>query len=167
MKHYRAIAEFYDAENVDRPILGKDVPFLLSHLPRGRQTILELATGTARAAIPLAQAGHRVVGVDYDGKMLEIARRKRDSVGMGERDLSLVKSDIVRLKVSGKFDWVVLLFNTFLGFVELREQDAILRSVAARLKRSGRFWLDIFQPDLGRLAERVTRELDPFIFFVP
>ena len=33
-----------------------------------------LRQGTARAAIPIAQAGHRVVGIDYDQAMLNIAR---------------------------------------------------------------------------------------------
>ena len=54
-------------------------------LPARRQTVLELAVGTGRAAIPIAQAGHRVVGVDYAADMLAIARRKRDAVGLTER----------------------------------------------------------------------------------
>ena len=63
---------------------------------RGGQAVLELACGTGRAAIPLAQAGHRVVGLDYDAKMLQIARRKRDFVGLADRNLSLVKANVVK-----------------------------------------------------------------------
>src|SRR3954469_3156498 len=89
-KPYRAIAEYYDAENADHPVLEQDVPFFMGQLPMRRQSILELAVGTGRAAIPLAQGGHRVVGVDYDDKMLDIGRRKRDAVGLSERQLSLI-----------------------------------------------------------------------------
>src|SRR3954451_711149 len=85
MKRYRAIAEYYDAENARHAMLEHDVPFFLGQLPKTRsQSILELAAGTGRAAIPLAQAGHRVVAVDYADDMLAIARRKRDAVGVTE-----------------------------------------------------------------------------------
>src|SRR4051812_6178457 len=104
MKRYKAIAEYYDAEYAGLAMLDQDVPFFLSHLPKRRQSILELAAGTARAAIPIAQAGHRVVAVDYDPDMLAIAKRKRDSVGLPERDLSLLKRDVLKLSLPEKFD---------------------------------------------------------------
>ena len=98
MKRYRAIAEYYDAENEHAAMLREDVPFFLRELPRReRQTVLELAVGTGRAAIPIAQAGHRVVGVDYAKDMLAIAKRKRDAVGLSDRELKLVDADVARM----------------------------------------------------------------------
>src|SRR3954447_22941145 len=94
---YRAIADYYDAEYEARDMLAKDVPFFLRQLPKRRQSILELAVGTARAAIPMAQAGHRVVGIDYDAKMVELAKRKRDSVGLTDKQLRLIRQDAMRL----------------------------------------------------------------------
>src|SRR5687768_18582697 len=102
MKRYRAIAEYYDFEYEHMPMLRQDVPFLLRHLPRKSKDILELATGTARCAIPLAQAGHRVVGVDYATEMLAIARRKRDAVGLNDRELTLVHADVTKLRLPRK-----------------------------------------------------------------
>jgi ubiquinone/menaquinone biosynthesis C-methylase UbiE len=167
MKKYRAIAEYYDAENMHHEMLRRDVPLLLKHLPRRRQSILELAVGTGRAGIPLVQAGHRVVGVDYARDMLEVARRKRDGIGISERDLSLVYGDALRLNLRQKFDWVVLLFNTFLTFLTLKDQDALLQTVVKHLKPRGRFWLDIFQPNLELLAQPESKNLDPVLFHVP
>lgn len=118
-KRYRHVAEYYDAEYSDRKMLEQDVPFFLKQLPSRKQTILELAVGTGRAAIPLAQAGHRVVGVDYARDMLDIARRKRDAVGLSDRDLELVHRDTLKLTLKRKFDWVCLFFNTFLVFTTL------------------------------------------------
>lgn len=66
MTGYRAIADYYDAEYESLEMLQHDVPLFLQQLPRRSLKILDLATGTGRSAIPLAQAGHRVVGVDYD-----------------------------------------------------------------------------------------------------
>ncbi len=167
MKAYRAVAEFYDAENADKPVLEQDVPFFMGQLPKRRQSILELAVGTARAAIPLAQAGHRVVGVDYDRDMLDIGRRKRDGVGLGDRELKLLHGDCLNLRLSEKFDWVCIFFNTFLAFTTLEEQDKVLQGALRHLKPRGRFWLDVFQPDIKLLAKPVSRGLDPTLFYVP
>jgi ubiquinone/menaquinone biosynthesis C-methylase UbiE len=166
-KRYRAIAEYYDAEYAGSKMLQQDVPFFLGQLPRKKQHILELCVGTARAAIPLAQAGHRVVGVDYDRDLLEIARRKRDSVGIKDDDLSLVHGDVLKLKLPEKFDWICLFFNTLLAFPTMVEEDALLRRVRAHLKPRGRFWVDIFQPDLNILAGVQSRGFDPHLFHVP
>jgi ubiquinone/menaquinone biosynthesis C-methylase UbiE len=167
MKPYRAIAAYYDAESEHHQMLRMDVPMLLNHMPARRQNVLELAVGTGRVAIPLAKAGHRVVGVDYAQDMLDIARLKRDRTGISPRDLALVRGDVRQKRLGRKFDWVVLLFNTMLAFVTLEDQDALLQNVARHLKPRGRFWLDIFQPNLSLLARAKSQNLDPVIFYVP
>src|SRR4051812_5035516 len=166
MKRYKAIAEYYDAEYADKKMLHEDVPFYLEQLGRKKQDVLELACGTARAAIPIAQAGHRVIGIDYADDMLNIARRKRDGVGLTDRELTLKKMDCTRLNLGRKFDSICLFFNTFLAFTTLPEQDAVLAGVRKHLKPRGRFWLDIFQPNLGLLASPVSKAVDTHQFYV-
>lgn len=167
MKRYRAIAEYYDFENAHHAMLEQDVPFFLGHLPRRRQAVLELAVGTARAAIPIAQAGHAVVGVDYAKDMLAIARRKRDAIGLTDRQLALVHGDLLHLDLHRPFDWVCLLFNTLLAFTALDELDAVLQAVHRHMKPRGRFWVDVFQPNLQLLARATSDDLDPCSFYVP
>src|SRR5947209_1103777 len=136
-KRYKAFAHYYDAEYDGADMLQKDVPFFLGHLPRRPQRILELAVGTGRAAIPLAQAGHRVVGIDNDAAMLEFAMFKRDVVGIPAKQLTLLKQDALRLSLDQKFNWACIFFNTFLNFVNLAEQDALLQRIHAHLKPGG------------------------------
>jgi ubiquinone/menaquinone biosynthesis C-methylase UbiE len=168
MKTYRAIPEYYDPENERLAWLQRDVPFFLRQLPRGKRLdVLELATGTARAAIPIAQAGHRVVGVDYADDMLEIGRHKRDAVGLGDRDVQLVHADVLQLDLKKKFDVVAIFFNTFLGFTTLVQQDRVLQVVRKHLKPRGFFWMDIFQPNLALMAAEVSKGIDPSVFYVP
>src|SRR5881227_3501310 len=126
MSTYHAIAEYYDAEYQAREMLAQDVPFFLGQLPKRRQSVLELAAGTARAAIPIAQAGHRVVGVDYDARMLAIAKRKRDVVGLTDSQLKLLRQNVLRLDLGQKFDWICIFFNTLLNFTTLEQQDRLL-----------------------------------------
>jgi ubiquinone/menaquinone biosynthesis C-methylase UbiE len=167
MSRYRAIAEYYDAEYEGNPMLEQDVPFFLHHLPKRRQSVLELAAGTARAAIPIAQAGHRVVAVDYAKDMLAIARRKRDMVGLKEKDLELIHADALKLDLARTFDWVCMFFNTFLNFTTLEKQDAFLQAAHRHLKPGGRLWIDVFQPNLALLAQEESHGLDVVTFFVP
>src|SRR5438874_763954 len=168
MSRYRAIADYYDAEYEANDMLQRDVQFFLGHLPRKKQQVLELACGTGRAAIPIAQAGHRVVGVDYDADMLELARRKRDAVGLRERDLKLTRQDVLKLDCGGRrFDWICIFFNTLLNFTSLAELDAVLSGVRRHLKPRRKFWLDIFQPNLELLAQEHSEHLEPNMFYVP
>jgi ubiquinone/menaquinone biosynthesis C-methylase UbiE len=168
MNRYTSIAEYYDAENERLGMLQRDVPFFLKQIPARRKlSILELAAGTARAAIPIAQAGHQVVGVERDSKMLAIAKRKQDAVGLTDRQLNLIRGDVLTMNLRRKFDRVAIFFNTLLAFTTLDQQDRLLQNVRRHLKRNGRFWVDIFHPDHSMLAERHSKKLESSSFYVP
>ena len=168
MPRYRAIAEYYDAEYADSRMLQEDVPFFLDHLPKRPKDVLELCVGTARAAVPIAAAGHRVVGVDYDADLLAIARRKRDAAGLTGRRLDLQQGDALSLDLGRRFDWACIFFNTLLVFTTLDEQDRLLGTVVRRhLKPDGRLWVDVFNPDLSLLANPRSTDLQPHVFHVP
>ena len=94
-------------------------------------------------------------------------RRKRDAVGLDDRKLKLLRGDCLNLKLGERFDWVCVFFNTFLAFTTLEEQDARPPGCAATSQAAGRFWVDIFQPDLKRLARTASRGIDPTLFYVP
>ena len=168
MSRYKPIPQYYDAEYADLEMLRYDVPFFLGQMPRKkRQSVLELAVGTGRAAIPIAQSGHRVVGVDYDRPLLEIAKQKRQTAGLKERDLTLLHGDVLDLDLGKQFDWVCIFFNTLLAFPTLEDQDLLLQVVRNHLKPHGRFWLDIFHPDLELLCKSESLGIDPRLFHVP
>jgi SAM-dependent methyltransferase len=167
MRRYRAIADYYDHEYAESKMLQQDVPFFLGQLPRKRQSILELCVGTGRVSIPLAQAGHRVLGVDYAKDLLAIATHKRDSVGLTARDLELRFGDVSKLNLNRSFDWICIFFNTLLAFPTLDDQDQLLQVVKKHLKPRGRFWIDIFNPDLKLLTSPQTKGFDPHCFYVP
>jgi glycine/sarcosine N-methyltransferase len=163
---YRPIPQYYDAEYEHEEMLQSDVPFLLGHL-KPKQSILELAVWSARAAIPLTQAGHRVIGIDNDPAMLRLATQKRNTVGVDEMQLRLLNQDILNLNLKHKFDWIILLFNTFLIFTTLEQQDRALQKIRRHLKLTGRFWLDIFQPNHALIAQDESTNLQPKTFYVP
>ena len=160
MPTYRAIPSFYDDEYADLHMLQRDVGWLMSRLPRRASDVLMLACGTGRAAIPIAQAGHRVVGVDIDEAMLAIARAKAEFAGLSMKQLEFECHDLLTMKPSRRFDSAAILFNSFLMFTTLEEQDRVLSNVYQSLKPRGRLFIDVFNPDLAQIAERDVKNAD-------
>jgi ubiquinone/menaquinone biosynthesis C-methylase UbiE len=81
--HYasRDVAEGFDALRFSGPIgrylLECQQALLLEALgPMPGRTVIDVGTGTGRAAIGLAQSGARVIGVDASMEMLRVARAK-------------------------------------------------------------------------------------------
>ena len=53
--------------------------------PVAGRTVLDVGTGTGRAAIALARRGARVTGVDASAEMLSVATRRAGEAGVGSR----------------------------------------------------------------------------------
>ncbi len=113
------LARFYDLDVLD---VSYDAELYQRLAHEAGESVLELAVGSGRLAIPLALAGHRVVGVDHDAAMLERASAAWDSArGSIERDrLSLHEADFTSFRVGDRFDMVFVAVNTFL----LTEDDS-------------------------------------------
>jgi SAM-dependent methyltransferase len=110
---------------------------LLSLEPGSR--VLDLGCGYGRIAVPLAQAGCRVTGLDASEPMVELARRRAEAEGAA---LELLHCDMRELDAAEAFDAVVSV-GTALGYVEERHGDAAAIAAAARaLVPGGRLLID-------------------------
>lgn len=117
---------------------------LLAELARGGKA-LELGIGTGRVALPLSKAGVEVHGIDASEAMVAKLRAKR-----GGRRISVTIGDFADVPVTGKFDLVFVVFNTFFGLTTQEQQIRCFQNVAGRLKRGGLFLIRGFIPDLTR-----------------
>jgi len=59
------------------------------------QKVLDVGCGTGRLCVPLIQAGHRVVGVDFSNSMLEQARCVLSELGIRGDQCQLIRGDVV------------------------------------------------------------------------
>ncbi len=83
----------------------------LAHwLPSGRLSILDAGCGTGSLSLLLAEAGHRVTGIDWSEAMIAGARAKIDKAGLAARFLAMDAADPDL--PSGQFD--VVLFRHLL-----------------------------------------------------
>ena len=149
-----SVAAIYD--NLHGPQLDTDAAVeLLAELAGGGRA-LELGIGTGRVALPLAERGIEVVGIDASEAM--VARMRQKPGGDG---IEVHVGDFADVDVPGRFSLVYIPFNTFFALRTQRTQIRCLANVCAHLDEGGCFVLDAFVPDVTRFrdgqATSVTR----------
>lgn len=100
-------------------------------------TVLDLGCGTGNHAIPLAQRGYSVAGVDRSPGMLEAARSKSSTV-------EFLQGDVRTCDLGRQFDAALMMFAV-LGY-QLTNADALaaLRTARRHLQPGGLFIFDVW-----------------------
>lgn len=93
--------------------------------------VLDLGCGWGRHAVPLAEAGCVVTGVDLSEVLL---RHARAAAAEAEVEVEWVRADVRELPWSGRFDAVVSLFSS-LGYFGADREDARALAAARRALR--------------------------------
>jgi SAM-dependent methyltransferase len=150
---YDAIAALYDPWS--RSVV-EDIGFYVSEALAARGPVVELGVGTGRIAVPTAQAGVRVIGVDSSPAMLRVCRERGEEAGVSDR-LDLRLGDLRRPPVAER---VTLVTSPFRSFLHLETDEARREALAAAwslLHPGGRFVFDVFTPspqDVERTHDR-------------
>lgn len=96
-------------------------------------TVLELACGTGRVAIRLAQNGLSVVGLDRSPEMLEVARQK----SVENMHVRWVEADMRSFQLGETFNLVVIPSHSFQNINTPEDQAACLKCIMKHLKPGG------------------------------
>lgn len=117
--------------------------------------VLEFAVGTGRLAVPLAERGLEVVGVDISTDMLAKLQEKTAAV-------TTVEADMTKVQLGREFSVVFIAFNSIFVLGTQREQVDLFRNAAAHLRPGGRFVLEtaVIRPrtaEQNRGAVQVTK----------
>ncbi|HEY6748995.1 MAG TPA: class I SAM-dependent methyltransferase, partial [Mycobacteriales bacterium] len=138
------IAQHYDtpgSEMFAPAVLIPTVDRLVELAARGR--VLEFAIGTGRVAVPLAEHGVPVSGIELSRPMLEQLRLKVD-----EPTVPVVVGDMATARAPGDFTLVYLVYNTISNLPTQAEQVACFRNAARHLVPGGRFVIELWVPEL-------------------
>jgi SAM-dependent methyltransferase len=127
------------------------VEFYRQHARRLGASVLELACGTGRLSVPIAKDGLEVAGLDASHEMLALARRKASASGV---TVQWIQGDMRDFDLGRSFDGIFLASNSFSHLYSLTESEACLAAVRRHLNPSGRFVVDVFNPELGMLLRR-------------
>ena len=152
------IADIYDDLYEELFDKAAAVAFLAERLRgadgTGEGSVLELAIGTGRIALPLAQQGVDIRGVDISEPMVERLRAKP-----GGTDIPVTIGDIADVPVPGRFDLVYLVFNTIYALTTQEDQLRLFRNVADHLTDQGVFVVESFVPDVSRYVRHQNTEV--------
>jgi SAM-dependent methyltransferase len=150
------VAERYDesaADMFDPAVVGPTVDFLAELTGSG--AALELGIGTGRIALPLAQRGVRIAGIELSTAMVEQLRAKP-----GGEAVDVAIGDFASTRVEGEFSLAYLVFNTINNLTTQDEQVACFENAAAHLAPGGRFVIEVGVPALQRLP--IGERFHPF-----
>jgi SAM-dependent methyltransferase len=146
------VAARYDesaADIFDSAVVDPVVDFLAEIAGSGRA--LELGIGTGRIAVPLAQRGVPVHGIELSKAMAARLRAKP-----GGEDIGVTIGDFATTTVDGTFSVAYLVFNTIMNLTTQAAQVACFRNVAAHLDPGGCFVIEVGVPGLQRLPPGET-----------
>jgi SAM-dependent methyltransferase len=125
-------------------VLGPAVNRLAELAGVGRA--LEFAIGTGRVAIPLAERGVSVTGIELSQPMVDRLRTK-----VSETTIPVVLGNMATARVEGDYTLVYLVYNTISNLLTQQEQVACFRNAARHLTRDGRFVIELWVPELRKL----------------
>lgn len=138
-------AEDYDA--LHDPGTTDEAVKLLAGLS-GNGRVLELAIGTGRIALPLANCGLDVHGIDGSPEMVEKMRLKA-----GGDSIPVSIGDYAEVEVEGVFELVFLVFNTLFNLRSQEDQIRCFANVAEHLSEDGVFLVETFVPDVAQFDD--------------
>lgn len=151
-------AETYDASLTDWP---GEIDFYLDlagEISDSGAYILELACGTGRVAIRLAEAGFNVVGLDHSPPMLKIAQAKSE----GKPNMRWVLEDMRSFNLDESFDLIIIPGHAFQNLNSAAEQVSCLTSIRQHLKEGGILVIHLDHQDITWLGEITTHKKGVF-----
>lgn len=155
-------AEFY-AQTYDEsvPNWPGEIDFyrgVASEVKQKGETLLELACGTGRVALRLAQDGVNTVGLDLSSNMLEVAREK----GKGVSNIRWVQADMCAFELGETFGLVVIPGHAFQNLNTVHEQVGCLQCIYRHLLPGRRLVVHLDHQDFSWLGELVGEKAGVF-----
>jgi SAM-dependent methyltransferase len=162
MSLYDPIARIYDPWSLS---VTEDVEFYVELARETDGPVVELAVGTGRISLPIAQAGIPVIGVDLSEGMIAVARERARELGVDSR-VDLRIGDLREPPVTERVPLVICPFRSLLHLPDEAEKLRALQAARTLLEPNGRFVFDVFAPGRDDIEETHGRwvEREPGIF---
>jgi ubiquinone/menaquinone biosynthesis C-methylase UbiE len=153
---YDTIAELYDPWSRS---VTEDVGFYVAEARRAGGPVVELGIGTGRIAIPIAQSGIPVVGIDSSREMLAACNRRAEAEGVAEL-IDLRLGDLRSPPINEQVPLLICPFRSYLHLLDDGERVEALTAARAALSANGRLVFDVFEPKPDDIAETHGRWLE-------
>jgi len=153
---YDSFATFYDLEYGHK---DDDIDFYLDMADEFGSPVLEIGVGTGRTAIPIANAGHTIWGIDNSAKMLEAAEKNQLRLPAKKRaNLVLSQQNMQSFSLQQKFALCIIPFRAFLHNLTIDEQISTLLSIYHHLQPDGILAFDLFVPLYSVISQKEWKD---------
>ena len=142
----------YDIENKG----AAEIPMLLKWLGQSARRVVELACGTGRVTIPMAEEGFEMTGVDITDSMLALARDKAQAKGVKAQ---WIHANMLEWNPEEQVDAVYMAGNSFQHLLTNTEQETFIKNVHGMLKEYGLLIFDLRNATNEELAASDGTEL--------
>jgi ubiquinone/menaquinone biosynthesis C-methylase UbiE len=122
------------------------------------QAVLDIACGTGRVALRLAQTGVRVVGMDLAPDMLAVAQKKTGSLP----NVRWVKGDMRTFDLGERFGLVIIPVHSFQFMLTPQDQVECLQCIRRHLLPGGLLVVHVDQIDHAWMGEIQPEKNPPF-----
>ncbi|MDB6132349.1 MAG: ubiE/COQ5 methyltransferase family protein [Verrucomicrobiales bacterium] len=143
-----ADAGFYDMEFEER---RHELPFFHRLSTEIGGPVLEVACGTGRLTIPIAQDGVDITGLDVSRPMLERARVKAQKAGVR---IPWLEQDCRSMRLDQSFALIFSATNAMQHLLDIESVHAFLCGARQALRPGGRLVIDVFNPVLTKLLRK-------------
>jgi SAM-dependent methyltransferase len=125
--------------------------------------ILELACGTGRLLIPIAQAGYRIHGLDLSEAMLRLLKMKMYRLDPdARRRIRLYRGDMLRFSSPISYPLEILAYNSLQELETPSDHGLCFKRAYACLRKGGYFLLMIGRTDRDRYGDGKKYVVDWF-----
>lgn len=134
LKTYNKIAGNYDKEFCQKIYYFNELIFFLKQLPK-KAKILDVGCGSGHVAKYLEQKGFMVTGIDFSGKMLQIAKKRC-------KKAKFIKTDIEKFYY-GKEKWNGIIALFILIHLKKTNIKKVLNKFHKSLRKNGLLFLSM------------------------
>jgi len=147
-----SFAEVYDQWYGSVTNADATARFVADRCPQQGGTVLELGVGTGRLAIPLAQSGLEVWGIDASMAMLRLCPN--------HQGVHKICGDMAAVPAKGQFNAVLIGFNTIFNLTTATAQKLLFHQMRKLVAPTGMVIIETFNPATIRWESGSTTDLN-------
>ena len=133
---------------------GDPLNFYRRQVARYGEPVLELACGSGRLTIPLANEGLNITGMDISQDMLNLAKLKASTGGVNIR---FIQGDMRSFDLEEKFKFIFVPAQSLSHLYTRTEIEDCFACVRRHVDSNGRFLIELFNSSVKLLARETDR----------
>jgi len=142
--NYDLIASIFD-QDMALNMHFDDIGFYIDRTT-GKDSVLEIGSGTGRIGIPVSKVCNKLVAIDASLPMLLMFQQKLQQLRETTSNIQLAVMDARSLALQQKFDYIFFGFSSINYLTHQDEVMNFIQSLKSILHVNGRVLLDIFVP---------------------